>query len=146
MELQDGHDKQRGEITLSKHKRGVRKIGILVNQRNANCDAVLSGSIAGPRALCASPEKQVRDSLLEATAMCGPSPLPSSTAKPQLLPPLGPAGTQQPLSLYNKLTATLTPSYNHMCAIKCEEDGYIEDLYIADYGTAGRRGYSSVTM
>lgn len=112
MELQDGHDKQTGEITLSKHKRGVRKIGILVNQGNAICDAVLSGSIAGPRALCASPEKQVHDSLLEATAMCDPSPLPCSTAKPQLLTPLGPAGTQQPLSLYNMLTATLTPSQN----------------------------------
>lgn len=47
---------------------------------------MLSVSTGGPRASCASPEKQAGNDLLEATALCYPSPSPTLTTDPQKPP------------------------------------------------------------
>ncbi|XP_078147632.1 leucine-rich repeat-containing protein 19-like [Centroberyx gerrardi] len=102
----------------------LRSLDLQENPWNCSClllhsigELNASGvAIAGPGALCASPEKQAGGGLLEATAICYPSPPPSSTAKPPLLTSPGPVSTQQPRGLPSMSRAT--SSQNHSISNK----------------------------
>ncbi|XP_071397301.1 leucine-rich repeat-containing protein 19-like [Centroberyx affinis] len=105
----------------------LRSLDLQENPWNCSClllhsigELNASGvAIAGPGALCASPEKQAGGGLLEATAICYPSPPPpSSTAKPALLTSPGPVSTQQPRGLPGMSRATLMSSQNHSISNK----------------------------